>query len=308
MRFRGLDLNLIHVLDILLDERSVSRAARKLNLSQPAVSAALSRLREYFHDELLIPVGRQMVPTAFSASLRPTVREMLGKAEQLTSATHQFEPATSRRRFRIGASDYVLMVVIAPMLRRLLVEAPGLEFEIIPPGVGIGERLDSGDIDVIISPAQFLDERHPVTLLFHDTHVILGAAENPVMATPPDIDRFCSAKQVTVSVGPHQELTFAERHLQPYRQKRRLEVFITSFSALGQVLAGTDRIAVVQRRLAEVFVESHPLVIQPLPIALPPMEEVAQIHATRVDDAGIRWLLAELQFQATGERPSGPVA
>lgn len=134
MRFKGLDLNLVVALDILLQERSVSRSAERLKLSQPAVSAALARLRDYFNDELLVSIGRSMIPTAYAESLWPIARDLLAKADLLIDTSSTFDPATSQRRFRISASDFIQTVLIAPALRALQTVAPGVSMDVGPTG------------------------------------------------------------------------------------------------------------------------------------------------------------------------------
>ncbi|HSI16835.1 MAG TPA: LysR family transcriptional regulator, partial [Sphingomonas sp.] len=106
MRFQGLDLNLLVALDVLIEERSVSRAAERLHLSQPAMSAALRRLRDYFNDPILAAHGKKMIPTPHALRLRGALRTLLTDVERMVSLSTQFDPATSQRRFRIGTSDY----------------------------------------------------------------------------------------------------------------------------------------------------------------------------------------------------------
>src|SRR3954466_10757519 len=105
MRFKGLDLNLLAACDALMTTRSVSRSAERLNLSQPAMSAALARLRQFFGDELLVLQGKRMHPTAFADELMPQVRESLQALEAILAQSPNFDPATSQRSFRIVTSD-----------------------------------------------------------------------------------------------------------------------------------------------------------------------------------------------------------
>jgi LysR family nod box-dependent transcriptional activator len=107
MRFRHLDLNLIIYLDALLAERSVSRAAERVHISQSAMSDALARLRVYFKDKLFVQVGRSMVPTALAASMLQPIRDVLLQVDSIASSNVQFDPRTSRRNISILASDYV---------------------------------------------------------------------------------------------------------------------------------------------------------------------------------------------------------
>ena len=119
MRFKGLDLNLLVAFDVLMATRSVSRAAERLHLSQPAMSAALARLRDYFGDELLVLQGKRMHPTAFADDLMPQVRDCLQRVESMLATSPNFDPATSQRSFTIVTSDYVLASIIVPLVAEL---------------------------------------------------------------------------------------------------------------------------------------------------------------------------------------------
>ncbi len=132
MHFHKLDLNLLVALDTLLEEKSVSRAADRLNLSQSAMSSALSRLRDYFGDELLIPVGRRMEPTALALSLASPVRDILQRIRTTVQTRPSFDPGTAQRRFRIMTSDYLIEVLLAEAVRELAVIAPVIQLQVLP--------------------------------------------------------------------------------------------------------------------------------------------------------------------------------
>lgn len=303
MRFKGLDLNLIIALDVLLEERSVSAAATRMNLTQPALSAALSRLRRYFEDDLLLAVGRRMIPTPLAEELRPLTKQLMRDASAFINMSSGFDPATSKRRFAIGTSDYILTVLIAPMLAHLENIAPGVQFDVFPTGPEINERLERGDIDLVIGPEPFLSPSAPSELLFEEQHVVLGWNGNPAMHAPLDIDRFFALGHVAVRIGMGRELSFAERHLQAYASRRRIEVTTTAFSSTPCLLVGTSRIAVLQQRLAATLLSTLPLTMQPLPIKIPLLKELVQFHSTRRGDAGLRWLIDILR-QLSQEAPS----
>jgi DNA-binding transcriptional LysR family regulator len=125
MRFKGLDLNLLICLDALLDLRNVTRAAEHLSLSQPAISAALARLRTFFADPLLVQNGKRMMPTPFALRLQPAIRAILEDVDGLVGSSPHFDPASSTRDFRICLSDYLASVLLAPLLRHLAQVAPG---------------------------------------------------------------------------------------------------------------------------------------------------------------------------------------
>lgn len=299
MRFKGLDLNLIVALDALLEERSVSAAASRMNLTQPALSAALSRLRRFFGDELLIPVGRRMIPTPFAEELRSLTKQLMHDASLFVSTSSIFDAAKSKRRFGIGTSDYIITILIAPVLAHLEELAPGVQLDVFPTGPEIHERLDRGEIDVVIGPETFLQSGGPSETLFDDDHVVVGWSGNPAMDAPLTLDRFFELGHVAVRIGMDREPTFAERHLEVFASRRRIEVTTTAFSSTPRLLVGTSRIAVLQRRLATAFLDTLPLKVQALPFEMPPLRELVQYHPTRSGDAGIRWLIDVLRNVAS---------
>ncbi|GGB38134.1 LysR family transcriptional regulator [Sphingomonas metalli] len=303
MRFKGLDLNLVVALDILLQERSVSRAAERLKLSQPAVSAALARLRDYFGDDLLVSIGRAMIPTAYAESLWPIARTLLAQADLLVDTSATFDPATSQRRFRVNASDYTQTVLISPVLRRLQRSAPHISMDVGPTGPMSLAEFEAGEIDCIISPEQYVSLSHPSRPLFEEQHVVVGWRGNPAMAAPLDLDGFLALGHVAVSIGSGRELSFAERHLLPYRERRRVEVTTSTFSGVPLMLPQTLRIAVLQERLAATFCAAFDLVMQPLPFAMPPLREMVQYHSGRANDPGIAWLVGAFESYAAEGSP-----
>ena len=129
MRYRRLDLNLLVALDALLSEKSVTRAASKLNITQPAMSGALARLRDYFEDPLVVQVGRQMELTPLAVSLVAPVHDIILRIDSAIATEPAFEPRESKRHFSITASDYVIRVFLLDVLKRVHREAPGVSFE-----------------------------------------------------------------------------------------------------------------------------------------------------------------------------------
>ena len=178
MHFQKLDLNLLVALDALIEERSVSRAADRLHLSQSAMSSALSRLREYFGDELLAPVGRRMEPTALALNLAPQIREILQRIRVTLHTRPSFEPATAERRFRIMTSDYLIEVLLADVIRTLAQIAPGIQMQILPSNAASFALFLAGDIDLIITPEDHTLPEHPRSALFEDTYSCVVWSEN----------------------------------------------------------------------------------------------------------------------------------
>lgn len=300
MRFKNLDLNLVVLLSSLLATRSVSETGRKLNLSQPAVSAGLGRLRDYFNDSLLVSYGRRMAPTAFAQSLGPMVDRAMTEVEALVSATAEFDPAKSERMFRIGVSDYLCMVAIAPLLRQIHDKAPGIKINTFPPSEAVLQALDAGELDLIINPEEFLSPDYPSELLFEERHVVVGWAENPVFQTGLDEDAYFAAGHVAVALGRERRVAFAERHLNKLRRARNVEVVAHAFAMVPWLLVGTHRLALMHERLANLCARSLPLAIAPLPFEFPRMRQMIQLHPSREADAGVAWLIAALR-ESLGE-------
>jgi len=288
VRFKRFDLNLLVVLEALLRERSVSRAAEQLNLSQPAMSSALGRLRDYFNDEILVAHGKKMVPTSHAQSLAPMVLKALTDIEALICASTVFDPATSQRTFRLCASDYVTTVLLLPLLSELGKTAPGLRMEIYPPSPEVGSKLERGEIDFLLTPEQFTATDHPKKLLFEERHVVVGWKENPVFRAPLTEEIFFEQGHVVVVLS--HAPSFAEQALGALNRRRRVEIVCSSFLAAPWMLPDTMRVAVMHERLARIMVEKLPLAMAPLPFAFPLMREMIQHHTARETDGGVQWL------------------
>lgn len=296
MRFKRFDLNLLVTLDALLKEQSVTRAAARLNISQPAMSAALGRLRQHLNDEVLVLHGKKMVPTAHAQSMAPMVARALSDIDALITASTVFDPLSSQRRFRICASDYVTVVLLSPLLATLEQSAPGIHFDISASGPDVLPKLERGEIDLLLTPEQFTAPAHPKQLLFEETHVVVSCGKNPLLDAPLTEEIFFAQSQVAIEFDRAQ--TFAEQALGELNRHRHIDVVCSSFLAVPWLLQNTRRLAIMHERLARMMSKSLPLKIAPLPFELPLMREMAQYHAARDSDGGIQWLLHCLLTQA----------
>ncbi len=295
MRFKRLDLNLLVVLDALLRERSVSKAAQQLNLSQPAVSSALARLRDYFNDDILVVHGKRMVPTAHAQSIEPQVVQALKDIDALISASTVFDPATSQRTFRICASDYASVVLILPLLAELEQAAPGIEVEVTPPTADAVARLERSEIDFLVLPEQYISREHPSSLLFEDRPVVVGWKKNPVFRAPLTEADFLAHGQVVV-----QSVNLPAFAGQPseLNRRRRVEIVCSSFLEAPWMLIDSMRLAVMHERLARIVADKLPLAMAPLPFQVPTLREMVQYHTARKPDGGIQWLLQRMLERA----------
>jgi DNA-binding transcriptional LysR family regulator len=268
------------------------------------MSAALTRLRDYFADDLLVAQGKRMYPTAFAEALVPQVRETLRTVEAMLATASRFDPATTQRTFRLAASDYVVTAVLAPVLQALPRLAPGLRIELVLPSETAHADLREGRADLLIAPEQFILPDHPSELLCEERHVVVGWAGNPAFArsgpdaTGPDMEAFLAAGHVAVRIGTGRDHAFADRQLNQMGIHRRVEIEAPSFSTIPWMLMDTQRMAVMQERLARRMAAALPLVTAPLPFPFQPMREMIQYHRTRSSDEGLRWLMARMREAA----------
>ncbi len=293
MRFKKLDLNLLVALDALLQERNISRAAERVNLSQPAMSNALSRLREYFGDELLIQVGRQMMLTPRAESLQQPVREILLRVESDVVAPAVFDPATSIRSFSMLVSDFTTTVFMPPLLRALYAAAPFVQIHLEPQARMPHELLEEGEADFLIIPMQYVSSLHPCVPLFEDDYVVVSWADHPTIRDSLSREQYLQAGHVVSSFGsggsrnlPVLEGWFLERE----GIARKIEVTASTMAALPSLVVGTARLATVHRRIALHAQQHLPIRIWPSPMKIPKLVQMLQWNKVREADPGLRWI------------------
>jgi LysR family transcriptional regulator, nod-box dependent transcriptional activator len=295
MHFQNLDLNLLVALDTLLEERSVSRAAERLYLTQSATSSALSRLREYFNDDLLVSVGRRMEPTALALSLAPQVRNILQQIRVTIETRPSFDPQTAQRRFRIMTSDYLVHVLLAEVVQRLAVLAPGVQVQILPSGDAAMAMFLRGEIDLMITPDRTTLAEHPQTLLFEETFSCVVWTGNPLVGSTMSPEMYFSLGHITVQFGQDQltilERWFADQPRTASMGTRRVEVIAPSFGVVPHLVVGTNRIATMHTRHARLFERLLPLRVLPAPEGFPAMREMIQWPRHLDTDPAIRWLV-----------------
>ncbi|AGB73531.1 MULTISPECIES: LysR family transcriptional regulator [Rhizobium] len=299
MRFKGLDLNLLVALDALMTERNLTAAARSINLSQPAMSAAVGRLRVYFEDELFTMNGRELVLTPRAKGLVSAVREALLHIQLSIISWEPFDPFQSDRRFRIILSDFLTLVFMEKVVKRAAREAPGVSFEFLPLADDYDELLRRGEVDFIILPDVFMPTGHPRAKLFEERLVCVGCGRNQELSQPLTFDRYMSMGHVAAKFGNSRRPSIEEWYLLEHGFKRRIEVVVQGFSMILPVLSNTNRIATVPLRLAQHFAEVLPLRIMDLPLPLPPFTEAVQWPALQNSDPASLWMRGILLQEAS---------
>jgi DNA-binding transcriptional LysR family regulator len=296
MRLDGFDLNLLLAFDVLLDERNVTRAARRLHVTQSAMSASLKRLREALGDPILLQHGKTMMPTPHALALAPEVSAAIASLRRLIQPTTGFNPATSSRVFRLAASDYIATVLLAPLLKELESDAPAIRMEISLPTDTTPERLAKGEFDLVLSPEDFIEPEHPAELLFEELHVVVGCRDNPLLMAPLTAETFAAAGHVVVKIDGRN--TYIENELSRLALERRVEVHAPSFIQAPWLLPGTRRITLMHERLARLTAPLLGLRVVAPPFEIPVMREMMQFHSTRRSDEGLVWFRARLRAQA----------
>jgi LysR family transcriptional regulator, nod-box dependent transcriptional activator len=294
MRFERLDLNLLVALDALIEDQSVSTAARRLNLSQPALSGALNRLREFFRDDLLVPLGRQMVLTPKAEELRGPVREALMLIRSKITTPGSFDPLTAERHFTIIASDFVYNVLLLDVFAEAATRAPGLAFDVLATGKRGSEMMERGEADLLITIPGYQNDQHPRVALFEDEHAVIAWRDGRYGTRLEEAD-FFAAQHAVVLFGRDRHPAFSETFFERQGVKRQIQLRVPTFAALPAAVMGTDRIATMYRRHANWFARFVPITVHRPPIPLPNVVEELQWHSLRSSDPGLQWLIGLLK-------------
>jgi len=284
----SLDLNLVVALRALLEERNVTRAGRRIGLSQPAMSAALARLRRHFDDDLLSRVGGHYELTALGQVLLDRTSAACDLLERLFTSQADFDPAREEREFTIVSSDYAVAVFGAELARTVHREAPGirLRFTQTPPGIveGVGTLLST--TDGLLIPHGIISD-FPATELYRDRWVFVVAEDHPEIGdrlTRDDLARLPWVTYQRIYDAP------AVRQLGMLGIEPKVEVSADNFTLLPLLVVGTRRIALVQERLARLLGAVAPVRIMEAPYEAVPLQEALWWHPVHTHDAAHIWL------------------
>lgn len=288
MRFIKLDLNLLVALDALLTECSVTRAAEKVHLGQSAMSNALTRLREYFDDDLLVQVGRKMEPTPRGMTLKDPVRDVLIRIESSVIAQPAFDPSQSDREFRLNISDYTNAVLMPHLLELAHRQSSKVRFQLLPQTFNPKRALENGEVDLLITPSQFVSEEHPSEFLLSETFCCVIWRDSHLAHGAMSLERFLSHGHVVME--PSNSQSYETRELEKQGIERRVEVKTFSFATAPRLVVGTSRIATLHHRLAVQAAAELPVAIKPLPMEIPALKQTMQWHKYRTNDLGLMWL------------------
>lgn len=302
MHVPDVDLNLLPVLDALLSERHITRAARRLGLSQSATSHALARLRRALGDPLLVRSPDGLVPTPRAEALAGPVREALASLARSLARPEAFDPATARRTFTLATADYGAYVLLPPLMEQLAREAPGVDVWVRPIAESPAEQLARGEVDAVIAPKM---RDPPAALharkLFEERFVGIARKGHPRLRRGVDLDTWTSLPHVFIAPrGTPGGVVDAA--LASVGRARRVSLAVPQFLLAPHVVLRTDLVGVLGARLAESLAETLPLHLFEPPVPLPTFSMHLIWHARNHDDPAQRWLRARVVDAARGGR------
>jgi DNA-binding transcriptional LysR family regulator len=296
-----IDLNLLLALGALLEDKNLTRAGERIGMSQPAMSAALARLRRHFGDDLLEREGRGYQRTVFGEQLLPAVRDALRQLEATMQRSPRFDPAESDRQFSIAASDYTVSILADPLLRLVKRTAPRISLNLhpLPAALPHAPHVLSTD-DLLIGPVGYDFPGRRVEL-FRDRFVCVvdpatSGLESGAALTLDDLARMPHAAP-TFAPGSH---TPVDRVLDELGIVPRTAVTVFGWLSVPFVLPGTGMVAIMPERMARLAIRSTGLAILEPPFGLVELVEAAYWHPSRSDDPAVRWLVRTLQEAARG--------
>jgi DNA-binding transcriptional LysR family regulator len=287
--FRKLDLNLLRVFDEVMSERSLTRAAQKLSLTQPAVSNALQRFREAMGDELIKRHGQEMAPTPRALALWPAVREALRQLQEVM-APSLFVAAEASTTFVLAMADATAAKLMPGLIAVLDRNAPGVSIRVVPLTTRDPRRLlDEEPVDLAIGyfPAVFADLTARAQAgqtvaftqrrLYSGEYVCVMRRDHPFASEPLTLDRYCSARHLLVSFSGR-PFGFVDEALASLRRERRIVLTVNQFFTAGKVVTSSDLLTVLPRHFVNVTGFADQLVLRELPFAVPTVHVDALWH------------------------------
>lgn len=288
-RVATIDLNLLRVFAAIYDSGSLTRAAERLHVTQPSVSHALSRLRNHFDDVLFVRAGGRMVPTAIATELHESLVEHLAGIERTVESTSGFDPATSTRRFRLCLTDVGEMSLLPQVLERVMSEAPGIEFEVVPLDVArVADWLVTGRVDAAIA-SMTITGAVDSDVIMEDRYVCLVREDFPVEGDAMPLQLFATTRHAVVSESTGHGSVIHDV-LADLDVRYKSAVVLHHFSVLPHIIDRCGYIGVIPSGTAQQIVDRWPLRIAELPFELPPFQVRLYRQAQHRESAAHAWL------------------
>lgn len=291
-----LDLNLLVALDALLAERNVTRAAKRLHISQPALSAQLNRLRDLFGDPLMIPAPRGVTPTARALDLQEPLHAALEQVRGVMAVGARFDPATAKLTVSLMGADATQYALLMPLALALASEAPGVRIAWRASEAQRAALLaERGEIDLAFLTPELAPPNMRMRALFDERYVCIARRGHPKVSGSIDLDTFCALEHVLTSPeggGFHGPTDVA---LAAHGRERRVALSVPNFLMTPEVVARSDMIALAPERVARIQADRLQILEPPIPV---PGFTIAMVWHDRVDaHPAQRWLRARIVRQ-----------
>ncbi len=288
VNIRNIDLNLLVALDVLLDERNVSRAARRLNLSQPAVSGILNRLRATFGDDLFVRDRRGIRPTPRAVDLIGPVKSVLQDIDDMLSAA-PFVPESADMVFSVAATDYAQFIFVAPLIRAVHAAAPGIRFAIVfTDARAMPDQLERQEIDFAVTVPEMAPPKCHSVELFRERYIGAVRKDHPSVKRGMTLDHFCRLDHVLVTPSGDSFRGPTDDALAAIGRSRRVIATVPTFLSLPGILQASDCMAVAPERLLTAF--GHALKLFELPVTIPEFPMQAVWHDRTHHNPAHQWL------------------
>ncbi len=303
MNLQAIDLNLLVVFEALMEERGVTRAAKRVGLSQPAMSNALARLRHTFDDPLFVRTTDGMSPTPAAQTLIGPVRSALALLRDLFEERPAFDPSASERLFHLLTNDYVELTLLPPLAKAIREQAGGVRFRVLrspsvfePPSAN--SLAESFDLAIGFFPdALTLDARVRSELLWEDRNVCIARARRPKIRGRISLRQYAEAEHVAVFYKK-QGLGVIDTLLAQQGLSRRTAVVVPHFASVPFIVSATDFIATVPERLARKFSGQLKLQLLRAPIEIPPLRLTLLWHERFHADPAHSWMREMITYSA----------
>jgi DNA-binding transcriptional LysR family regulator len=294
MHLTKVDLNLFVVFDTIYAEGGITRAGRRLNLSQPAISHALGRLREMFDDPLFTRHGHAMTPTPMARRLIEPVRKALRGLEVTLSKVDGFDAATAVERFTVGMRDVVESVVLPPLMRTIATAAPSIDISVVRAERRELEReLSAGTLDVAMDVLLPLPEEIRRERLGQEWMTVVARRRHPRLRGKLDLDTYLAEEHILVS-SRRRGLSAEDFELGRHNLRRRVRLRCQSYLAACRVVSETDLLLTMPRRYANLINAQFTNRLLPFPLDVPAYDTYVYWHANAAGDPANAWLRQQL--------------
>ena len=294
---RNFDLNLLLAFKLLVEERSVSRAAEKMFVSQPAMSHVLCKLRRQLDDPILVKTSAGMIPTARARALLEPIRTVLKEVAHIIRTPEEFSPATSQKRFVIATSDYVEFTLLMPLIKSFNKRAANIEIHVRHQISKLAEiEIEEDNIDIVILFDSVINIPSNICRrkLFDDRIVcIVRQDHHDFTGNIMSFEQFISSRHMLISPRGT-ETGLIDDYLAVRGLTRKVSLIVPNFLSAPWIVANTDLVLSLPLRIAEQFVRLAPLRILPLPIDLPIYDLIMVWHPRQEKEPAHQWLRREI--------------